>query len=843
MTFREGLAATRDCVLPWFSATVAAFTGRAVLLVGLLAVGAMAVLWWPAWWLALHDRVTPRYDGQIIVNSPSVYTRQRLVNDRLAQSAWLQEQLRVTTREFDSAFRSIDEIRTVRNSSSLRGQIGVGGSAGGSATPTATSAPADEPKNDAAVSAVAPTSADLFRAKNTYREEVRAEIMETQLDDRHDIQGNTIYRLSFDTTVLAGTRGDALAVIKVTMRHELMEAEGRITPLDHEYFQLYEDWLGFMQKTVQNSVTNITQTLYERAPNSRVAQALPIFLLKRICEYMHTGRGEATCNPVAHPDNGTAALQRASKRVSEFTAAYLAARKAKFQNQLRLNIITAAKQENEERLKKSKKELLPEMFLYAFDESYQACEQSQKGEFYKPALDTGEPLKVQCPRVNQPTEGIIGATILYDAFATNLPKTTVEAEQLFSRLLADIKLQCAGSENAKCNLPDATKDAVRCLTADYMWSELNLHDRTSGQDFKFSSGQRFDRYFRIHIVGRETGLCNVIFLAKERGEDGVDPITEMRRDLNRGVEVYAYSITPKNLAQRVSTATDTRDAMQALLNANFGAGGRDVSSLIETLQKKSIQSQAIQSLPIVVGYGLAPAVVEKTPYTEFGWVIAPQIKIGTQNERSHSDRQYALAAVISVPSWWRSMNLEIETCWVDRADVHKKQHKGCETPGEVPAKHTVRLPGVISELSHKLGYDFVPEPHLEYRYPRDEPLKLEIGRPAQVLLIGGRIWRSTEVTLGAQKADEIAVLPNMEGILAKFRCVRRQANERGDEEVQKGAVVPIRVWTSEGVTGPEYAVLVEPIVTDEAKGKRVDLCPEERQEMQSLTNPKGSEPR
>jgi hypothetical protein len=311
----------------------------------------------------------------------------------------------------------------------------------------------------------------------------------------------------------------------------------------------------------------------------------------------------------------------------------------------------------------------------------------------------------------------------------------------------------------------------------------------------------------------------------------------MRRDLNSGVEVYAYSITPKNLAQRLSTASDTRDAIQALLNANFAAGGRDVSSLVETLQKKSIQSQAIQALPIVVGYGLAPAVSADpphTPYTEFGWVIAPQIQIGKQDERSHTDRQYALAAVVSVPSWWRSMTLAIETCWMDRADLHKqRQLKHCDADAGGSTRHTVRLPGVIAELSHKLGFEFVPEPRLDYRYPVDAPLQLEIGRPAQVLLMGGRIWRSTEVTLGAQKADEIAVLPNMEGILAKFRCVRRQL---GDEPV------PIRVWTSEGVAGPEYARLVEPPVTDETKGKRAELCPDELQEMKAHTLPKDAAP-
>jgi hypothetical protein len=806
---------------------------KAAGLVALFVVAAAAIFFWPGWWIGLLQIVTPARDGQIIVNSPAVYTRQRLVNDRLAQSAWLQEQLRVTTREFDTAFRSIDEVRSVRNSSERRFQGGVGGTPGGAAP--AGTAPADEAKNDAAAPTVTPTSADLFRAKNTYRDEVRAEIMETQLDDRHDIQGNTIYRLSFDATVLPGTRSDALAVIKIRLLHDAEQAENQ-EALDLEYFQLYEDWLRFMQRLVQKSVGNITQTLLERKPDDRTTQTLPLFLLKRICEFTQIRRGQPECDPTADQgSDNSPALKAASKTMSEFTATYLAARGAIFQDQLRLKVITQAK----------KFDKIPEAFLYALDESYQLCQKTEK-DFYKTDWSTGYSLQVPCPVVNGQFEGMIGATILYNELVRTLPSTVEEAQQVTSRLLETLKTRCPGDQKATCGVPDATRENLRCLAADYMWSLLNLHDRPNDKTAAFSSGFRFDRYFKVQLAGSEAGMCNVVFLAKERSKNkgADDPVASMRRDLNVGVEVYAYSITPKNLAQRLSTASDTRDAMQALLNANFSAGSRDVSSLIETLQKKSTQSQAIQALPIVVGYGLTPAVAVKPSHTEFGWVIAPQLKIGTQNERMHSDRQYPLAAVISVPSWWRSMNLAIETCWVDRADLHKqKDFSQCDADGDGPAKHTVRLPGAISELSRKLGYEFVQEPRLEYRYPLDAPLQLEVGRPAQVLLLGGRIWRSTEVTLGAQKADEIAVLPNMEGILAKFRCVRRQANEKGDEEAQKGAVIPIRVWTSEGVTDPpEYALLVEPAATEETKGKRPPMCPEELQEMQAHTNPKDAEP-
>ena len=112
------------------------------------------------------------------------------------------------------------------------------------------------------------TTSALFRAKNSYREEVRAEMMETQLDDRHDILGNTVYRLSFDASVLAGTRRDVLAGISVKLSHcpnranlsdtdtcsskgltdDRLSATKRM--YDEDYERLYYDWIRDLQKTV-----------------------------------------------------------------------------------------------------------------------------------------------------------------------------------------------------------------------------------------------------------------------------------------------------------------------------------------------------------------------------------------------------------------------------------------------------------------------------------------------------------------------------------------------------------------------------------------------------------------
>jgi hypothetical protein len=63
--------------------------------------------------------------GQIIINSPTIYTRQRLVNDRLNQAEWLQQQLKAAD-GVESDFRSIDQVERRFESRDLNVAAAIG---------------------------------------------------------------------------------------------------------------------------------------------------------------------------------------------------------------------------------------------------------------------------------------------------------------------------------------------------------------------------------------------------------------------------------------------------------------------------------------------------------------------------------------------------------------------------------------------------------------------------------------------------------------------------------------------------------------------------------------------
>lgn len=141
--------------------------------------------------------------GKIYVDTPEVYSRERLVNDRFQQDAWLREKLRE------------------KPTQGIQGSTGVSSSSNTSFALAAGVKP-QTPKQQQLEKSKTPhevgdTPIEQLRDAMAYREEVRNEILENQLDDRHDIAGNTLYRLKFDATVVPHHDTSAYAMVEVTV--------------------------------------------------------------------------------------------------------------------------------------------------------------------------------------------------------------------------------------------------------------------------------------------------------------------------------------------------------------------------------------------------------------------------------------------------------------------------------------------------------------------------------------------------------------------------------------------------------------------------------------------------
>jgi hypothetical protein len=142
--------------------------------------------------------------GRIYIDTPEVYSRERLVNDRFQQDAWLRARLEENPTQGLQGSMSFSR----QSSTSLALAAGVPANAAPGAAMPGASAPQELTEGPI----------EQFRDVLAYREEVRSEMLENQLDDRHDIAGNTLYRLKFDATVVPLHDTSAYAMVEITVK-------------------------------------------------------------------------------------------------------------------------------------------------------------------------------------------------------------------------------------------------------------------------------------------------------------------------------------------------------------------------------------------------------------------------------------------------------------------------------------------------------------------------------------------------------------------------------------------------------------------------------------------------
>ena len=171
------------------------------------AVVILAVLGLVAAFVFLQPTFTT---GSIYVSGPQVYTRERLVNDRYREDAWLLDELKGSTL---LAFGVTTRLST-NNVSTASGTLHINID---QTPPVAAAAEAPPAGTGAPHATVDISPFDRFKALGAYREQVRTQIIENQLDDRHDLRGNSLYRLRFDAAVLPGSNTRHSAKITVSI--------------------------------------------------------------------------------------------------------------------------------------------------------------------------------------------------------------------------------------------------------------------------------------------------------------------------------------------------------------------------------------------------------------------------------------------------------------------------------------------------------------------------------------------------------------------------------------------------------------------------------------------------
>ena len=281
-----------------------------------------------------------------------------------------------------------------------------------------------------------------------------------------------------------------------------------------------------------------------------------------------------------------------------------------------------------------------------------------------------------------------------------------------------------------------------------------------------------------HMVGGEVG--GDLLLAVNTGLANF--ISDMR---DHNTAIYTYAVTPKERVQRVYENSLAAGTVGVSAGAEQGALG---ASLAHSNSREA-RANAIMRQPQVVGY--SPNAHQSGEAT-LGWLIGPRYRVSNDPNGPvsfrHVPTQHTLTGIVSVPSWWNELTLVTRTYWLDENGVEFTE-KGEEIiPGiDVMKGQEVRvsLPSDWTSIVNILDPQS-REPKLEDTATGTEELRA--CEPGSVIIRGSQLWRSTVVTLGGQQADEISVLPNMKGIIARFYWVEPSIS--GSEDLY--------LWTSEG---------------------------------------------
>ena len=385
----------------------------------------------------------------------------------------------------------------------------------------------------------------------------------------------------------------------------------------------------------------------------------------------------------------------------------------------------------------------------------------------------------------------------------------------------------------------------------------------------------------VEEVGCEAALCRISVKTNANAED---PAECFYHTLDKDFEVFSYGVSPKNWSQRLAFSGSTIRSMAVALETPTLPGTENKVGLFESANRERETLRSVMSQPIVVGFGRGRtkhrthnpqnergakcgSVRNETnngnaqgdgngtdspkdePYlsrgTEFGWFIAPEKRWGDGGGTWHPHRQYDLSAVISIPSWWRRVKLTASTCWRKLSDLEDLGNEYIDRCGRgendgvdegsgrgEDDSYFIKLPGDVGEVSRKFRIEVRDVPYILTKLYNSKfgQYVFHVGERAEIVIEGGRLWRSTRVTMGTQPADEITVLPHMEGIVATFDCVRRPPYSQMPEDLARSIypdkgkvykaevyVAPLQVWTSEGVTTPPLPVNIVEVDPKNAK--------------------------
>ena len=329
----------------------------------------------------------------------------------------------------------------------------------------------------------------------------------------------------------------------------------------------------------------------------------------------------------------------------------------------------------------------------------------------------------------------------------------------------------------------------RELGSEYEQRDLDTAKVEAAKAVALSYEQQLPQSVRgvLDLVPDDHGNLAVTIAHGNGGE--VEAFCAILKSLETRIEPYA--VTPKETVQRIADLSAAQAASDRALGLALAAGTVGLVGALEASRQELFQRDSILRQPLVVGFSLPSRNPTANDPARIGWILGPRFKPRESGfDFRHTPIQLALSAVVSLPAWWPSAEIEVRTCWVsDSAEGTQPGAPPCPITSS-GTTHSVRLPGKPEELTRAVfPVTRGPKPFLT------ATPSLEIERAETIVLFGQNLWRNPVVLVGNERADRVEILPDMRGVSATFSKVRQPA---GWSLGQQFSLEPISIWTSEG---------------------------------------------
>jgi hypothetical protein len=734
----------------------------------------------------------PATYGSIWVDSPEIYTRERLVNDRFLQDAWLTHQFEWLERNEASGIMSSSDVRRslkIQANTAALPQQAAAKETGAKEPPASNGGMKDAGETPESKSSFQPWQSPRDRLVDLVdsRDQIRNLLIENQLDDRHDLSGNALYRLKFDTTVLPGHKTLAHAEVYVRLRGPVAPAEKDLPgpgawPEDSPWRTVYVKWLDSLSTRLNQTHKELKQ-VYLSNEFSHNDYA-------KLIDFLSTNRDVVARSLRSCPSPFTEIRAQSDK-------------------------LLQLKPEDHIARKRCVNAVLEERFDADMRKQKAAGKTAVSGSYKLPKADIGPqpelPLRVDNLSLvnsraqavahdldrwlnaffaNKAVQLVLGIVVPESAFAGNIYVNIRALDPLTNLTFFNPEFDAQDGNVFKV----AQKIFVVTAIDPQELSEAAF-DKLSAEPFSALYGRKYDDFKSVAggsaskllisqsnlrpLVEEDVSIESLRFKEDPRVKGRYTAVAEVGltnfvRKARKSTHAFTYAVTPK---ENSDSTLDSRMTEHDLSSSLQPPGGDQ--ELRVNLRKRA-DATAINRQGRVVGFVIGPRRL---------------IGVGGKLMHVHSPAQYSMSALVSIPSWWDTIGLEVTTSWINE-DGSKRN--------ATTARYTVEVPTDFEPLEATLLQAQQLGPEL--MESRLDAVLLTACQSGAIVIPGRRLWRSTVVTLGYQTADEISVLPNMKGIIAKFKLVQNQTSQReyfdlksrqkiqGPPEIQR----PVRVWTSQG---------------------------------------------